>query len=245
MGLFDFLRKKEGGKPAAVSREIGRLERLVSNKLSQNFDRQDAIEQLGKIGSGEAAAVLLKRFNWYLDPSITDQDEKEATVDGIVNAQQAALEPIRQYCRRAESLTWPLKALERIVPKEQFVEELLTLLDQFDTEYIRNPEPKVQLLGALSAHPSETVRIAIEPFLEDASEPVRFAAVGTTLAMGQEEGAESLVMTLCREESLRIRNRILVGLADNRWKVPDGLMSDVLRALPPGFAIRDGQVIAS
>lgn len=242
MGLFDFFRKKAALPSRPQTREIARLERLVSNKLSQNFDRQEAIDQLGKIGTGEAAAVLLKRFNWHLDPSITDHEEKAAAVDGIVNAGEAALEPIRDYCRRAESLTWPLKALERIVKPEQFVEELLMILDQFDTEYTRNPEPKVQLLDELVKYPSELVRIAVEPFLEDASEPVRFAAVGTVVAMDQAEGVISLVQTLLAEESLRVRNRILSSLADKGWSIPSEQVGMLSAILPPDFELTDGVI---
>lgn len=239
MGLFDLFRKTD--RPAQAQgksdREIARLERLVSNKLSQNFDRQDALEQLGRIASAEAAAVLLKRFNWYLDPSITDQDEKEVAVRGIVAAGEAALIPIRDYCRRAEGLTWPLKALSQIVPQERYVEELLLLLDQFDTEYVRNPEPKVQLIHSLEAFPREDVRLAVEQFVEDTSEPVRFAAVNATFAMQSATSAEVLVMAMEREESLRIKNRIAQGLADAKWPVSEGLVDPCRAHLPPGFSL--------
>jgi HEAT repeat protein len=235
MGLFDLFRKSDASAGPKVDRDIARLERLVSNKLSQNLDRQDALEQLGRIGTSEAAAVLLKRFNWYLDPSITDHEEKETAVRGIVNAGEAALEPIRQYCKRAEGLTWPLKALEQIVSRERFGEELLLLLDQYDTEYVRNPEPKVQLLRALEAFPQPDVKIAVEQFIDDASEPVRFAAVGTLFAMGQDDAAVALAPMLEREESLRIKNRIAQGLADKGWLVPQELCSACRKVLPPGY----------
>jgi len=242
MGLLDLFRKNTATPGRPQTREIARLERLVSNKLSQNFDRQEAIDQLGKIGTGEAAAVLLKRFNWHLDPSITDHEEKTAAVDGIVNAGEDALEPIRDYCRRAESLTWPLKALERIVKPEQFVEELLLILDQFDTEYTRNPEPKVQLLDELVKYPSEVVRIAVLPFLEDASEPVRFAAVGTVVAMDQADVVISLVQAFLGEESLRVRNRILSSLADKGWPIADEQRASLGPVLPLEFELSNGVV---
>jgi HEAT repeat protein len=235
MGILDLFRKNDPSKGPKVDREIARLERLVSNKLSQNLDRQDALEQLGRIGTAESAAVLLKRFNWHLDPSITDHEEKETAVRGIVNAGEAALEPIREYCKRAEGLTWPLKALEQIVPSARFVEELLLLLDQYDTEYVRNPEPKVQLLSSLEMFPQSDVKIAVEQFIEDASEPVRFAAVGTLFAMGQDDIVVALASMLEREESLRIKNRIAQGLADRGWLVPEELCSACRKVLPAGY----------
>jgi len=235
MGLFDLFRKSERPSATKAEREIARLERLVSNKLSQNLDRQDALDQLGRFGTAEASVVLLKRFNWHLDPSITDHDEKETAVRGIVNAGEAALEPIREYCKRAEGLTWPLKALEQIVSGERFVEELLLLLDQYDTEYVRNHEPKVQLLNSLEPFPRPEVRIAVEQFLEDASEPVRFAAVNTVFAMGQEEAIVALATALEREESLRIKNRIAQCLVERGWHLPPELCAGVRKVLPTGY----------
>jgi hypothetical protein len=244
MGLFDRFKKTSDTKSKAGKVDLSRFEKLVSTKLSQELDRQDAIQQLSRVGSAQAVAILLKRFNWHLDPSITDQDEKELVVEGVVAAGDVALEPIREYCRRAETLTWPFKALERIVAPEHLAEELLTLLDQFDTEYVRNPEPKVQLLSYLTAFPSEEVRQAIEPFLEDASESVRFAAAGAVFSMANSESTPSLIAALEREESLRVRNRIAQGLSERLWPIPETLRESCGEHLPPGFKLTDGIVRA-
>src|SRR5262245_9509495 len=239
MGLFDFLGKKKS-EPVlpkkASTKEVARLERLVANKLSQNYDRQEAIEELSKMASAESSAALLKRFNWSMDPSITDQEEKESAAQGIAGAGEKALDPIREYCKRAESLTWPLKVLKEIVPDDRYPEELLALLDQFDTEYVRNPEPKVQLIHTLESYPSEDVRVAIEPFLGDASEPVRFTAVASVFAMNDETSAPALVAALEEEESLRVKNRIAQGLSERAWTIPDELRDACRKGLPPDYA---------
>lgn len=243
MGLFDFLSsKKEKAEPAASAKDIARLERLLGNKLSQNYDRQDAIDSLSKIGTAESAAALLKRFDWMLDPSITDQEEKEACAKGIANAGEAALEPLMQYCKKAQSLTWPLKVLRSIVPEDRVAEEILAILDQFDTEYVRNIEPKVQLLQSLQAYPSDEVRVAVEPFLADMSEGVRFNAVATVFAMNDEQSVPALVAALDAEESLRVKNAIAQGLTDRGWSVPADLRETSAKALPPGYALEDGKV---
>jgi HEAT repeat protein len=189
------------------------------------------------MGSPQAVAILLKRFNWHLDPSITDQDEKEMALEGIVAAGESALEPIREYCRKAESLTWALKALERIVSQDHLEEELLTLLDQFDTEYVRNPEPKAQLLASLAAFPSDAVRTAVEPFLEDASELVRFAAVSTVFAMSDQQSVPSLVAAIEHEESLRVKNRIAQGLSERQWTIDEAQRDACEHSLPAGFRL--------
>lgn len=243
MGLFDFLTKKkqeETKKPAR--RELARLARLAGDKMAQNYDRQEAIEELGKMATAEAAEALLRRFSFSMEPSITDQEEKEAAAEGIVAAGQASLEPLRAYCARADSLTWPLRVLRKIVPEDQIVDELLSVLDQFDTEYMRNPEPKIQLISILEEYPCDEVREAVEPFLTDVNEPVRFHAASTVFAMKDEKSVPPLVAALEAEESLRVKNRIAAGLAEKRWTVPEALRETCRASLPDGFAAHDGQV---
>lgn len=246
MGLFDFLSGKKSQesspkkKPSA--REFNRYARLVAEKMSQNYDRQEAIEVLAAQGTAESAAALFKRFSWTMEPSITDQDEKQAAVQGIVAAGSAALDPLRSYAVRAESLTWPLKVLRQIVPEEDIVDELLGLLDEFDTEYVRNIEPKRQLLAMLEEYPCSEVRQGVEPFLTDISEPIRFAAVTTTFAMGEDGCVPALAEALAEEESLRVRNRIAQGLAERGWKIPEDLREVFADALPPDFLLR-GDVV--
>lgn len=249
MGFFDLFKKsadtKQGGTPAASKsgKDIARLTRIVGNKLSQDYDRQDAIAQLSAMANAEGARALLRRFDFAMEPSITDREEKEAAVEGVVAAGEAAIGPIRDYCQRAEGVIWPLKILRRIVDEDRFVDELLELLEQFDTEYVRNPEPKMQLIQALEEFATEDVRLAVEPYLQDVNENVRFTAVGTTFAMNAPAAAGALVEAMKQEESLRIRNRIASGLADRGWKLPTNSVSAARESLPQGYAVKDDVVV--
>jgi HEAT repeat protein len=246
MGLFDFLGKKKQDGDAAPPpkksspKDVSKLARVVGEKMAQNYDRQEAIEELSKMGSPEAAEALLKRFGFTMEPSITDQEEKEAAIEGIVAAGKDAILPIRRYAKKAEGLTWPLRALKRIVGEGEMVPELLALLQQFDTEYMRNPEPKIQLISVLEEYPCEEVRVAVEPFLTDVNEPVRFNAVGTVFAVNDAKSTPALVAALAEEESLRIKNRIAGGLAERRWALGAELLDTVKRALPDDFSV-DGE----
>jgi len=245
MGIFDFLSKNKSDQaPRASQKEIARLERLLGSKLSQNFDRQEAIQELSRMGTAQAAAALLKRFDWVLDPSITDQEEKESCMRGIVAAGEDALEPIREYCQKAESLTWPLKVLRAIVKDDaQAARELLNVLEKFDTEYVRNAEPKVQLIQALEAYPTEEVRVAVEPFLGDMSEPVRFTAATTLFAINDPQSLPALVAVIESDESRRIQNRIAQGLVDRAWPIPPESSERLKKALPPGFRLSGDKVL--
>jgi HEAT repeat protein len=250
MGLLDFLSKKntdgDGGKSKQLSsRELARYARLVGEKMAQNYDRQEAIEALAKQGTAAAAEALLRRFSFTMEPSITDQEEKEAAADGIVAAGNAALDALRAYCTKADSLTWPLRIVRRIVPEDEIVNELLGILDHFDTEYVRNAEPKIQLISVLEDYPTDDVREAVEPFLTDVSEPVRFVAVSTVFAMNDPRSAAALVAALEPEESLRIKNRIASGLAERAWEIPSELEAVCSKTLPDGYAVRGSRIVGS
>lgn len=244
MGLFDFFKKSDS--PSGQDKELARLQKMVSNKLSQNVDREDALHRLAAMASPAAVGVLLTRFNWTLNPSIKDQEEKDVAVRGIVAAGEGGLEKIREYCMRAEALTWPLKAIRGIVTEPDKLEiVLLGILDEFDTDYMRNPEPKVQLMQALGDFSSEEVRIACEPFLMDTSEEVRFAAVTTVMGCGSPESLESLIEALTEEESLRIKNRIASGIVQAGWEIPDDMQEALLGACPPGFSVSAGRLVGA
>ena len=242
MGLFDLFSKKKADAPKASARDTERLGRLVANKFSQNLDRQDAIEQLSRMGTKESAAALLKRFDWQLDPSITDQEEKENCLRGIVGVGEDALDPVRHYAKKAESLMWPMRVLKNIVTGQALTDELLSMLDQFDTEYTRNVEPKLQLISELAEHKTDEVRAALEPFLEDASEPVRFAAVTSVFALGKAESLPALIAALEQEESLRVKNRIAEGLAQKGWELPEALLPVAAKGLPGNYRVVGNKV---
>lgn len=242
MSLFDLFRKSD--KPSSGSdRELAKLAKHLNSRLSQDLDRYDALDRLSNMGTRESARILLTRFRWNLDPSIRDQEEKATAVAGIARAGREALEPLREYCARAESLTWPIKALREVVSGAELETELLGILRAFDTDYVRNPEPKVHLLQALEEFRTDATRAAVEPFLGDVNEAVRFAAATCLFEINLEAATESLAASLVDEESLRIKNRIAQGLAERKWPIPPSVEEQIRPSLPPGFELRAGCIV--
>jgi hypothetical protein len=247
MGLFDiFSSKKKSAPPASPSsaapkaekadKNVARLGKVAGDKHAQNYDRLEAIEALSRIQSSEAAAALLRRFTFYIEPSITDQEEKEIAFHGIVACGEEAIEPIVNFCERADSLNWPLKILREVMTPEGFLEETVQILDGFDTDYARNVDPKIQLLGALETESRE----AALRFLEDVSEPVRFQAVLTLLSANHELAVPRLVELAIDEESVRIRNKIAEGISFKGWVVPAELRDRFSGAVYGGGFSLDG-----
>ncbi len=89
MGLFDFFKRDseivplgEDGQP--LDRKMVKLRRTVADKRAQTYDRNEAMDQLVAMGNPNAVAALLRRFDLQVDPSITDQEEKQRAFDCIV-----------------------------------------------------------------------------------------------------------------------------------------------------------------
>ncbi len=243
MGLFDLFKggdkKKQGGKGASPAAKWA--DRI--DKRAQNYDRQEAIQALAEMGTPDAVAALLRRFTFHMDPSITDQEEKDSAFRGILRAGKDAVEPVRAFAAKAESLAWPMKILHEILDDNEYVEELLRWLERWDTEYAKFVDPKVQLLAELEEHKHPQVREAVERFLEDVHEPSRFHAVVTLLAQDDAACAPALARAIGEEESVRVRNKIAEGLAARGWPVPEDERDAVRRALPPGFTLDGGGTV--
>jgi len=245
MGLFDFLKSKNSSdqdRSAPVDKNLQRLARVAADKRAQTYDRMEAVQELAGMATPDAAAALLKRFTFYIEPSISDQEEKDVAFRGVVAAGEGALQPIRDFAARAESLTWPLKILQEILTEEAYVDELLTILERFDTEYMKNAEPKVQLIAALEGIKHPALLEAVLPFLEDFDEPVRFHTIATIFSQDAPESVEPICRALLSEESVRVKNRIGEGLASRGWTIPEALRAEVSRTLPAGFRL-DGTVV--
>jgi hypothetical protein len=243
MGFFDRFKggTAEKRKATPAAKWADRMERRV-----QNYDRQEAIDALAAMGSADAAEVLLKRFTFHIDPSITDQEEKDSAFRGILRAGAEAVEPVRAFAAKAESLAWPMKLMKGLVGEAEYVEELLRWLSAWDTEYAKFVEPKVQLLVELEERRHPRIVSEVERFLEDVNEPARFHAVVTALAQDDVAALPALLTTLSSEESVRVRTRIAEGLAVHAWIVPAADRDAARRALPASFSIdAAGRVVKS
>jgi hypothetical protein len=258
LGIFDFLKKKDDGKkgsvPPPADKRVAGHAKVVADKRAQTYDRMESLQALAEIRSAESAAALLKRFSFSIDPSITDQEEKDLAFEGIVAAgrpgdlpkdekeREKALaeaeercdkvvEATTAYCEKAEQLTWPLKVLRALLDDDEYRDELLSLLERYDIEYSRNVEPKIQLLVALEEVPGEDSVEAVEAFLEDVNETVRFHAAETTFAHGIEASAGALCKMLVAEESVRVKNKVAEGFVRRGWAVPPDQREAVAKAL--------------
>jgi hypothetical protein len=237
MGLFDRFKggAAEKRKVTSVSKWADRMERRV-----QNYDRQEAIEALAAMGTGDAAELLLKRFTFHIDPSITDQEEKDAAFRGILRAGSGAIEPVRAFASKAESIAWPMKLMKELLAEPEYVDELLRWLSGWDTEYAKFVEPKVQLLAELEGRKHPRIVAEVERFLEDVNEPARFHAAATLLAQEDPAVVPALAQLLLSEESVRVRSKVGEGLSARGFTIPQPERDAVRRVLPAPYTVDAG-----
>lgn len=237
MGLFDFFKGSSGGKGTASTSTLRKHAARVANKRAQAPDRWDSIQALAQMGTPEAIEALLVRFSFQTDPSITDQEEKDAAFEAAIEAGPNAIEPVKQLLRTGETIAWPLRILDRLLEPEEVITELLGALSAMHLEYERDPERKLSLLSTLEERRDPRIIEAAARFLEDVNETARFYAAGAIYAQGSADAVRpALLATLAKEDSVRTRARILEGFAARAWDVGD-LREKLLKQLPPGFAI--------
>ena len=238
MGLFDLFKgspkadPKQRPKSNPAAKWADRVEKRV-----QNYDRQEAIQALSEMGTADAVQILLRRFTFHMDPSITDQEEKDSAFRGILRAGRDAIEPVRAFAARAESLAWPMKIIKALIDEAEYAEELLRWLSKWDTEYAKFVDPKVQILTALEEHRHPRIREEVERFLEDVNEPARFHAAATLLAQEDAATVPALVKLLLVEESVRVRTKVAEGLASRAWSIAEDVRPALRKVLPGAFSI--------
>lgn len=232
MGLFDVFARKG---PGAVRKHTATLLNKGSQKSN---DRFGAIESLGALGTEDAVRGLLQRFTVRVDPSITDQQEKEAAFQTIVACGEVGVPAVVEFLRTASSASWPVKILEKLLAPEGLVGELIAILDELDTEYQRDPSRKVQLVAYLEDRKDDRIVDKVTRFVDDMNEEVRFHAAGAVLSQDNAADARAaLTAAFMREESVRIRARILEGFVAREWEIPEAERPEFQKRLPAGFAL--------
>ncbi len=209
----------------------------AANKRIQAVDRWDAIQALARMHTPEAVAALLPRFSFYVDPSITDQEEKDAVFEAIVAVGESSFASVATFLRKTDSISWPIKILDRVTRPDVVITELIALLESMDTEYARDSQKKIQCLAALEERRDSRIASAVVRFLSDANETARFHAVGTMRAQAEcTVHRAALLDALCAEDSVRVKHRILDGFVAQAWDV-GARRHEIERVLPGGYAL--------
>ena len=233
MGLLDMLGM--GGPEGKVRR----LQKKASAKFGPAENRQGAIEELGALKTDAAVEALLLRYTFRVDPGITDDEEKARVLALITQAGDVALGPVKRFISRRDEISWPLRALDGLLPEAEVVKFLVEVARKVGGEYSRVPEKKVLLLHALSAHKSPEIAPAVLPFLDDMDDEVQIAAAEVIARQQDPIGREPLIQHFLKAHegnNARVREALAGLLADSGWDVK-GYTPKVEAALPQGYKL--------
>lgn len=234
MGFLDLF----GGGKGRLGKHIAR----ARNKDAQSADRFHSLEVLrdaGHEGDSEAVEGLLSRFTIRYDKSIEDEQEKQFVFDELTKMGNKILPPLQKHLRNAESISWGLKVLHEVASADEAWPILADLCERNDNTYTRDPSKKIQLLHYLGEQSDARAAKALVPYLTDMDEGVRFVTVEALLRHKDPETAREPLLALLtneKEESRRIKKRILDGFADLGWDVKgySGSVEKLLDDMLPG-----------
>ena len=235
MGLKDLF-SSEGRSAGRMRKHIAR----ARNKDAQSADRFASLEALRDDASPEAVDGLLGRFTIRYDKSIEDEQEKEWVFDELCQMGAKILPPLQKHLRYAESIAWGLKVLHEVASQGRGVAHprgSVRAQRQHATRAIRRRRSSSSTTSASTR--TRAAAKALVPYLEDMDEGVRFIAVEGLLRHKDAEAAREPLLKLLtnpKEESRRIKKRIVDGFADLGWDVKgySGTVEKMLADLLPG-----------
>jgi HEAT repeat protein len=214
------------GTPEAAEALLKRFTFQVDPSITDQEEKGLAFDAIVRIGSGGARIRVDGTSRKDEHGNLMPLEPEE-----VAALREAVVERVRGFCTHAENLSWPLRVLRALLDDAEYEAELLALLEGSDTEYVRNVEPKLNVICALEEVVSPAARKAVEPFLEDVTETVRFHAVETTFKQLDPLSLPALVQMLKSEESTRVKNKVAEGLARLGWPIPKELRSELGEAL--------------
>ena len=218
MGLRDFF-----NSGARSKNKLDKLMRAVTNQYGQSADRYHAMQQLLDIGTVPAIIGLMKRFTMNASKSIEDEEEKGWVFRQVTGlTKDIALPAAKEFALNSENIAWVLRIVEEMADERQEWDILDALIEKHPPTYERDPATKQQMLTHLAEIDNPKVPEILVRYLDDPDESVRFQTAEALLDIADEERSKApLVRRLAdkSEDSLRLRTKILTGLARLKWDV--------------------------
>ena len=217
MSLFDFLSREK-----REQRTFDKNLRRVLRKTRAKDERMDeSIHFLAELGTDEALLGLLRRYDVTIKSESMDRFEKELIHNLMIAKGSRVKESLFTFLRASENVTWPIQILRAITTEEEVVGQCLEVLAEELSKDSFKPDKKVRLLELLEDHLDERVAPVVAEGLKDFDETVRFGAVETLFAQGDDAAREPMLACLTDpdEESRRIKKRIVAGFVEKGWNV--------------------------
>ncbi|NWG12308.1 MAG: HEAT repeat domain-containing protein [Acidobacteria bacterium] len=206
----------EGPSAGQIKRALKQVTQIHGDPAT----RVGAMERLAGWKTPEAAAALLRRFTVLVPQASMDHEEKQYTVRLLVEIGWPAVEPILSYLETEAEVTWPVRALREILPRDEFVAALRKVLECLSSAYSRWPEAKAVMIAHLPEDAWEEVGETVRKMLHDDDDDVCIAAADYLVRSGGDEVREHLIQVMLEAAARpRVRGRILDHFCEKEWQV--------------------------
>ena len=240
MGLKNFFSKE--GKEA---RAIAKWEKKLMGKYQQTSERKRAVEELTRIGTTDAIATLLKRYQYRTEQTITDEDEKEMVYNCCVELGRSAVPGLIQYINTETGIYWPVKALREIVGDDEAVNHLLQALENVEDVFGTNRQRKEELVDQMrNFADNDRVFDRLLVLCQDDDEEIVIRAVDGLSVRGDDpEVVEAIIPMLLKDESShRLRTMIMELMLEQEWNIRRW-KKDLKEKIPDSYWIDDTGVV--
>ena len=220
MGLKDLFSSSGRSK-----NRLDRHMRAVVNQYGQSAERYHAMQELLEIGTLPAIVGLMRRFTINSSKSIEDEEEKNWLSKRLTDLDKALmLSAAREFCLNNDNIAWVLRIVEDRANEREEWELFDALLEKHPPVYERDPSKKLQLLTHIAEIDNPRVGSILIKYLPDPDETVRFQVVDSLLDIADEQKPDPVLQDVLTarladpaEDSLRLRTKILTGLARLKW----------------------------
>lgn len=217
MGFFRKLFSNESGPSL---RQIQRALKQTIQTHGEASSRVGAMERLASWGTPEAASALLRRFTIQTPQASMDLEEKQYAVQLLAQMGSVATAPILSFLRSEPDVAHPMRALQKILPPEEFFRALMDTLAELSAGYTRWPEAKAVLIAHLPDEAFSQALDTVMRFAEDEDDDVCIAAIDYLARNGDDKVREKLLQTFLDADARpRVRGRILDHFCEREWPV--------------------------
>jgi HEAT repeat protein len=221
---------------SSSSKTVERLVKRLTETGGEDGPRIEAAQKLADMNTREATYALLKRFTMSSKVITQDIEEKRMVVEFLVEKGRDAVEPILDFLKAYHQVEWPVQALTRILPQEEWAPRLVDVLQNVALNPFTSPEHRSSLIKSMHGHVTPEIAATLKKSLEDDDDDVRIAAIQAVAEVG-EEVRESLLQSLIEaNERPRIRIAVAELFADHDWPVK-GYRPTIEQTLPDGFYV--------
>ena len=225
--MFDFLKRT----PAA---QVDKLTKKLTETAGEDGPRIEAAQKLAELDTPEATLALLKRFTISSKVISQDIEEKYMVVRMIVDKGRDAVDPILKFIKSHHQVEWPVRALTQILPQEEWVPQLVQVLEDVAQNPFTSPEHRSGLIKAMHGHITPEIASTLRRSLEDDDDDVAIAAMQAIAELGEDVREPLLELFVRADNRPRIRIAVAELCADREWPVK-GYRPSVEAALPDEF----------